>query len=172
MHAHTFCGHRTSAAATCNQGANLYFSMTVLYNSSRLLNSRLPSSWGVRVEEVGRETDSKQRRDNAMGTIAGVYDLEREVARSLGLQDWLPESVVLSFEDLPYNAPPFTPLLDKAQEIVDDARDKAALAWEEGFAERTQSGAYAWAGPPGLPENRPQHGSPEESSGQVLNWFA
>jgi len=106
-----------------------------------------------------------------MGTIAETVALSQKTLGNISFQQWFDRPGFLSFRDLPYLPPPYTPLLEKTQQIAQDLHDTSEKALAAGFADRTQSGAYAWAGPPGHQENRPQHSAPEESSGSVFNWF-
>lgn len=105
-----------------------------------------------------------------MGRIADNVELTRFALGIKSFQEWFDQPLVLSFRDLPYLPVQDPPLLEKAAQIVQQMRDKAAGEYDAGFLDRTQSGMPAWIGPPGLPETRPIVISPEDSSGTVLNW--
>lgn len=106
-----------------------------------------------------------------MGVIAENVELSRKTQDIRPFQDWFDRPGFLTFKDLPYLPPPYAPLLERAEGVVQDMRDDSRAAHEAGFVERTQSGASPWAGPPGIQESRPQHMAPEESPGSVFNWF-
>ena len=74
------------------------------------------------------------------------------------------------YDDLPHVVAQekYTPLLEKAAGITQAMRDKAEIEREAGFMQRTQSGAFAWAGPPGPPEARPPRQLPEQPQGGVF----
>ncbi len=107
-----------------------------------------------------------------MGFVASTVALSRETLGNVGFQSWFERPGFLTFKDLPYLPPPFVPLMDKTQQIIEATQEKVERSHDAGFVNRTQSGWFAWAGPPGAPENRPQHSAPEESGGSVFNWFA
>lgn len=106
-----------------------------------------------------------------MGTIAENVALSQKTQGIVSFQNWFERPGFLTFRDLPYLPPPYTSLLEKTEQIVEASRASARSAYEAGYLERTQSGWFPWAGPPGAPENRPQHNAPEESAGSVFNWF-
>lgn len=106
-----------------------------------------------------------------MGVIAENVELSRKTLGNTPFQDWFDRPGFLTSKDLPYLPPPYASLWERAEGIVQDMRDDSRAAQAAGFAERTQSGAFPWAGPPGIKEARPQHTAPEESPGSVFNWY-
>ncbi len=107
-----------------------------------------------------------------MGTIARTVETTRATLEIKSFQDVFDRPGFLGPADLPYLPPKYEPLLEKTQRILEAARIEAGVEQAEDFVQRTQSGAFAWAGPPGAPETRPLRVSPEQSAGSVLNWFA
>lgn len=103
-----------------------------------------------------------------MGIVATTYE---KSSFALGIQSFMDQyrdPPFLSFNDLPYLPEPYTSLLEDSNAIVQNMRDKGDDHYEAGFAARTQSGFPAWAGPPGVPENRPIR-TPEDPKGSVFS---
>ncbi|TVM15382.1 hypothetical protein DPQ33_15580 [Oceanidesulfovibrio indonesiensis] len=103
-----------------------------------------------------------------MGIVAVTYE---KSSFALGIQSFMDQyrdPPFLSFKDQPYLPEPYTSLLEKSNAMAQAMRDTAESTYEEGFAARTQSGFPAWAGPPGMPENRPIR-TPEDPKGSVFS---
>ncbi len=103
-----------------------------------------------------------------MGIIARTVETSSYALGLEGFTDIFPRPQFLSFKDLPYLPEPYTPLLEDAAAIASSLRATGDAHWDANFVNRTQSGAFAFAGPPGFPENRPLR-APEESSGAIYS---
>ncbi len=105
-----------------------------------------------------------------MGYIARTANLSRAALGIEAFSDWFEQPAVLGVKDLPYLPPPFVPLVDKAALFVEQDMQQAQASHEAGFAARNRPDMPAWAGPPGLPENRPLVTRPEEPRGDIFSW--
>lgn len=107
-----------------------------------------------------------------MGYIAKNVQRSQYALGIALFMDTFERPAILGPKDLPYLPPPYASILEKTNAFVALDKVQNQAATEAGFVSRTQSGAPAWAGPPGLPETRPITVRPEQSRGTIFNWLA
>jgi|GEM_PF-6721256 len=107
-----------------------------------------------------------------MGYIAENYLKSQFALGIVPFMDTFQRPAFLSPKDLPYLPPPYQSVLEKVNAIVELDKARVADSYDTNFADRTQSGAPAWAGPPGFPETRPITVRPEQDGGTIMSWVA